>query len=106
MINMISQVLEKNLRLCAVRHRENLIHGESRPYIILLRFDKQTISRGQYHLPWEAGRAELLLLSSLGAVLRTALLAVSNALSVQRTADNVVTYTGKVLYTTAADENN
>ena len=51
-------------------------------------------------------RRELeLLLTSLSAVLGTALLTVCNALSVKRTADDVVTYTRQVTYTSASDEN-
>ena len=48
---------------------------------------------------------ELLLLCSLCAVLGTALVTVCNALCVKRTADDVVTHTGKVSYTASSDEN-
>ena len=48
-----------------------------------------------------------LLLSSLGAlstVLRTALCTVSHTCSIKRTANDVITYTRKVLYTTTANK--
>src|SRR5574344_17380 len=47
--------------------------------------------------------ALLLLLRALGAVLGTGLHTALHALSVQRAADDVVTHTGEVLDTTAAD---
>ena len=47
---------------------------------------------------------ERLLLGSLCAVLGTALLTVCNTLSVQGTADDVITYTGQVTYTSASDQ--
>src|SRR5574344_1227088 len=43
-------------------------------------------------------------LRALGTVLGTGLLAVLDALGVQRAADDVVTHTGKVLHTAAADK--
>src|SRR5690606_15614508 len=46
----------------------------------------------------------LLLLRALGAVLRTALLAVVDAGAVERTAHGVVAHAGKILYATAADQ--
>ena len=49
---------------------------------------------------------ELLLLGNLCAVLGTALCTVGNTLGIQSTADNVVTYTGQVSYSTASDEDN
>ena len=48
----------------------------------------------------------VLFLGSLCAVLGTALLAVCNALSVECTADDVVTHTGEVSYSSASDEYN
>ena len=48
--------------------------------------------------------AALLLLRALGAVLGASLLAVLDALGVERAANNVVANTRKILYTTAADE--
>lgn len=53
-------------------------------------------------------RKELLLLSlgSLGAVFGTGLHTVLYALGIQRATDDVVTYTGKVLNTAAANQNN
>jgi hypothetical protein len=49
---------------------------------------------------------ERLLLTSLSAVLGTALLTVCNALSVKRTANDVVTYTREVTYSSSADKDN
>jgi len=51
----------------------------------------------------------ILLLTRLGSlctILGASLLAVCNTLSIQSTANDVVTYTGKVLYTAAANQNN
>src|SRR6056297_143842 len=48
---------------------------------------------------------EFLLLGTLGAVFRTALLPILDALGIQNTAQNVVTHTGKVFDTTATDQN-
>ena len=50
---------------------------------------------------------EMLLLDfrSLGAVFRTALTAVRNTCGIQSSADDVVTGTGEILDTAAADEN-
>ncbi len=42
----------------------------------------------------------------LCTVKRTALVSLGNALSIQCSSDDVVTYTGKVSYTTASDKNN
>ena len=50
-------------------------------------------------------RPELLLLGSLCAVLGTALVTVCNALCVQRTTDDVVTYTRQVTNSSASDQN-
>ena len=47
----------------------------------------------------------LLLLGLLCTVLGTSLTAVSNTLSIESASDDVVTYTRKVLYTSASDEN-
>jgi hypothetical protein len=43
------------------------------------------------------------LLRTLGAVLRTALLTVLDALGIEHTTDDVIAHTGKVLHTAAAD---
>ena len=45
-------------------------------------------------------------LRSLDAVFRTALTAICDALGVKRAADDVVTHTGQVTYSSASDENN
>jgi len=45
-----------------------------------------------------------LLLGTLSAVLGTALVSVRNALSIEGTANDVVTHTGQVTYTSAADK--
>ena len=47
----------------------------------------------------------LLLLGLLCTVLGTSLTTVSNTLSIESASDDVVTYTRKVLYTSASDEN-
>ena len=51
-----------------------------------------------------ASRQTELLLRSLSAVLGTALVAVCDALSIERAADDVVTHTRQVTYTSASDE--
>jgi hypothetical protein len=50
-------------------------------------------------------KAKILFLCSLCAVLGTALVSLGNALGIKLTANDVVTYTGKVLYSAAADKN-
>ena len=50
--------------------------------------------------------AYLLSLRTLCSVLGAALLTVCNTLSIERTANNVVTYTGQVTNTSATDKNN
>ncbi len=50
-------------------------------------------------------QTKILFLCSLCAVLGTALVSLGNALSIKLTADDVVTYTGEVLYSAAADKN-
>ena len=57
-------------------------------------------------LKLRAAEAVVLLLRTLGAVLRTALLAVGNALRVQNTANDVVADTWQILNTAATDQNN
>ena len=47
----------------------------------------------------------ILFLRSLCAVFRTALLTVCNTLSIERTANDVVTHTGEVTYSSASDKN-
>ncbi len=51
------------------------------------------------------GHLVFLLLRTLGAVLRTTLLTVFDALGIQNTAQDVVTDTGKVFYPAATDQN-
>src|SRR3954469_25168892 len=46
------------------------------------------------------------LLGTLRAVLRTALLAILDALRVEHAAQHMVAHTGKIAHTTAADQNN
>ena len=65
------------------------------------------LAKGHRKIQILVAEKELLLLASLGArcaVLGTGLHTVLHALSIQSTTDDVVTHTGKVLNTTAADQ--
>src|SRR3990167_9382996 len=63
-----------------------------------------TAPRGRQHRKFCAKAQGLFGLGLLGTVLGTRLLAVFHALQVERTADDVVTHTGQVLDTTAANQ--
>ncbi len=107
---MSSQVLENYFRQCS---KSILIRFVTVEHFFISTNKKNILSVCFYRIIFfklsyaDKGQKQqtILFLCSLCAVLGTALVSLGNALSIKLTADDVVTYTGKVLYSTAADKN-